>query len=88
MVTIRPLKNIEVHCNSCDMKLGIIKNDSFQPEDPDPTTFMRFRMYDIRDDGERLNAYDFEIDLCATCMKIFEPIIKKLGLTKSKVIKT
>lgn len=88
MVTIRPKPDIEVLCNGCETKIGIINNGIFEAEDKTPDTFMRFRMYDIEHDGlPLLLRMEYEIDLCEKCIKTFEPIIKKLGFTKSKVKK-
>ena len=85
MVTIRPKSNIEVLCNCCETKIGIIENGYFEPEDKNTDNFMRFRMYYIKEDGRPLNTTEYDVDLCKTCMKTIDPIFKKLKFDKSKV---
>lgn len=88
MVTIRPKPHIEVLCNHCKTKIGIITiMGFFEPEDKNTDNFMRFRMYDIKEDGIPLNSYEYEVDLCKTCMTTIDPIIKKLNLKSAKVKK-
>jgi hypothetical protein len=85
MTTLRPIKNITIICNKCGEEMGIIdKKGIFIPNDKIlDTTYFRCRFYDVKDDGEHLYDYEFELDLCSICEGDFQKMIKKFKIKKA-----